>query len=234
MLIWPILIYALVSNNTDDHLIYANRPVSKPILSPFISLSLSLFFIYLILSKIRSNDDRSLFECNQHFLLSLSHKARRRRRRRASMDAIKCSSTFLPLTNPNTLFSNHTFPKFPAPNFNRRAAQPLSISAKDTRTTEPENVAVVEKPPLSKRFLVSDGLPSPFGATVRDDGVNFSVYSSNSVSATICLISLSDLRQVSRFPHARVCVVSKFDVNRNLILIAEQSDGGDWARSIDQ
>uniref|UniRef100_M4CLB4 Glycosyl hydrolase family 13 catalytic domain-containing protein n=2 Tax=Brassica campestris TaxID=3711 RepID=M4CLB4_BRACM len=113
------------------------------------------------------------------------------------MDALKCSSsTFLPLTNLNTLFSNHAFPKSPAPNFNRRAAQPLSLSAKDTaRTSEPENVAVVEKPPPSKRFLVSDGLPSPFGATVRDNGVNFSVYSSNSVSATICLISLSDLRQ---------------------------------------
>lgn len=137
---------------------------------------------------------------------SLFHtKARRRRRRRSSMDALKCSSsTFLPLTNLNTLFSNHAFPKSPAPNFNRRAAQPLSLSAKDTaRTSEPENVAVVEKPPLSKRFLVSDGLPSPFGATVRDNGVNFSVYSSNSVSATICLISLSDLRQVSRL---RDCV----------------------------
>ncbi|WZY91917.1 hypothetical protein YC2023_064246 [Brassica napus] len=128
---------------------------------------------------------------------SLFHTQPRRRRRRASMDALKCSSsTFLPLTNLNTLFSNHAFPKSPAPNFNRRAAQPLSLSAKDTaRTSEPENVAVVEKPPLSKRFLVSDGLPSPFGATVRDNGVNFSVYSSNSVSATICLISLSDLRQ---------------------------------------
>ena len=138
------------------------------------------------------------------------------RRRRSSMDAIKCSSsTFLPRTNLNGLFSNNAFLKSRTPNFNRRAAQPLSISAKDVRTTEPENVAVVEKPPLSKRFLVSDGLPSQFGATVRDGGVNLSVYSANSVSATICLISLSDLRQVSRFPHARVCVISKFDVNRN-------------------
>lgn len=158
------------------------------------------------------------------------------------MDAIKCSSTFLHRTNLNTLFSNHTFPKPRTPNFNRRAAQPLSLSsAKDrTRTTEPENVAVVEKPLKSTRFLVSDGLPSPFGATVRDNGVNFSVYSSNSVSATICLISLSDLLQVTPSPHARVCVSnSRFDVTDILIFFfchgfAEQSDGGDSARSVEE
>ncbi|KFK36885.1 hypothetical protein AALP_AA4G184500 [Arabis alpina] len=114
------------------------------------------------------------------------------------MDAIKCSSSFFHRTKLNILFSNHTFPKITTPNFkrlSRRASQPLSISAKERRTTtEAENVVVVEKPLKSERFLISDGLPSPFGATVKDDGVNFSVYSSNSVSATICLISLSDLR----------------------------------------
>ncbi|KAI9181795.1 hypothetical protein LWI28_018671 [Acer negundo] len=37
--------------------------------------------------------------------------------------------------------------------------------------------------------------PTPFGATARDGGVNFSIYSSNAVSATLCLITLSDLHQ---------------------------------------
>ncbi|XP_010505692.1 PREDICTED: isoamylase 1, chloroplastic-like [Camelina sativa] len=111
------------------------------------------------------------------------------------MDAIKCSSSFLHRTKLNTLFSNYTLPKIPTPNF-KRIFRPISISAKDRRSSEAENVAVVEKPLKSERFFVSDGLPSPFGATVRaDGGVNFSVYSANSVSATICLISLSDLRQ---------------------------------------
>ncbi|CAL9236250.1 unnamed protein product [Arabidopsis halleri] len=110
------------------------------------------------------------------------------------MDSIKCSSSFLHHTKLNTLFSNHTFPKSSSPNF-KRLFRPISISAKARRSSEAESIAVVEKPLKSERFLVSDGLPSPFGATVRDDGVNFSVYSTNSVSATICLISLSDLRQ---------------------------------------
>ncbi|CAE6039975.1 unnamed protein product [Arabidopsis arenosa] len=110
------------------------------------------------------------------------------------MDSIKCSSSFLHHTKLNILFSNHTFPKSSSPNF-KRLFRPISISAKARRSSEAENIAVVEKPLKSERFLVSDGLPSPFGATIRDDGVNFSVYSTNSVSATICLISLFDLRQ---------------------------------------
>ncbi|XP_010517371.1 PREDICTED: isoamylase 1, chloroplastic-like [Camelina sativa] len=110
-------------------------------------------------------------------------------------NAITCSSSFLHCTKLNTLFSNNDFPKTSTPNF-KRIFRPISISAKDRRSSEAENVAVVEKPLKSERFLVSDGLPSPFGATVRaDGGVNFSVYSANSVSATVCLISLSDLRQ---------------------------------------
>ncbi|TXG61130.1 hypothetical protein EZV62_012493 [Acer yangbiense] len=54
--------------------------------------------------------------------------------------------------------------------------------------------AVVEKPD-SRRFQVSEGCPTPFGATARDGGVNFSIYSSNAVSATLCLITLADLHQ---------------------------------------
>ncbi|XVF19054.1 hypothetical protein REPUB_Repub11eG0077200 [Reevesia pubescens] len=59
--------------------------------------------------------------------------------------------------------------------------------------TEPETL-VVEKPKL-KKFQVSEGHPAPFGATLRDNGVNFAIYSANAVSATLCLITLSDLHQ---------------------------------------
>ncbi|KAH9653634.1 isoamylase 1 [Citrus sinensis] len=54
--------------------------------------------------------------------------------------------------------------------------------------------AVIEKPP-SQRFQVSKGYPTPFGATLRDGGVNFSIFSSNAVSASLCLITLSDLQE---------------------------------------
>ena len=57
--------------------------------------------------------------------------------------------------------------------------------------------AVVEKPKVIKRFQVSEGHPAPFGATLRDGGVNFAIYSANAVSATLCLIALSDLQQVT-------------------------------------
>lgn len=60
--------------------------------------------------------------------------------------------------------------------------------------------AVVEKEEEKTRlrkFQVFEGHPAPFGATVRDGGVNFSIYSANAVSATLCLISCSDLPEVS-------------------------------------
>lgn len=58
--------------------------------------------------------------------------------------------------------------------------------------------AVVEKPTLQE-FQVFVGNPMPFGATVRDGGVNFSVYSTNALSATLCLISLADLQEVTPY-----------------------------------
>lgn len=54
--------------------------------------------------------------------------------------------------------------------------------------------AVIEKP--KQRFKVSQGDPTPYGATFRDGGVNFCIFSSNAVSATLCLITLSDLQEV--------------------------------------
>lgn len=54
-------------------------------------------------------------------------------------------------------------------------------------------VVVEEEEPKLKKFQVFEGHPAPFGATVRDGGVNFAIFSANAVSATLCLISLSDL-----------------------------------------
>ena len=59
-------------------------------------------------------------------------------------------------------------------------------------------VAVTEKP-ISERFEVYRGSPTPFGATAHDGGVNFAIFSANAVSATLCFISLSDLHEVSEF-----------------------------------
>ncbi|KAJ4830779.1 hypothetical protein Tsubulata_031159, partial [Turnera subulata] len=58
-----------------------------------------------------------------------------------------------------------------------------------------ETAVVVKDQPKQQRlhYEISPGLPAPFGATYRDGGVNFAVYSANAVSATLCLISLSDL-----------------------------------------
>lgn len=53
---------------------------------------------------------------------------------------------------------------------------------------------VLDKPKLS-RFEASEGHPAPFGATPRNGGVNFSIFSSNAVSATLCLFSSSDLHE---------------------------------------
>ncbi|XP_021724985.1 LOW QUALITY PROTEIN: isoamylase 1, chloroplastic-like [Chenopodium quinoa] len=69
----------------------------------------------------------------------------------------------------------------------------LMVNASET-SAEIENV-VAENTHETTRFEISDGLPTPFGANVRDGGVNFAIFSGHSVSATLCLITLSDLQQ---------------------------------------
>ncbi|KAJ0030474.1 hypothetical protein Pint_13943 [Pistacia integerrima] len=66
-------------------------------------------------------------------------------------------------------------------------------SVVESRKEAELETAVIEKP--KRRFKVSQGNPTPFGATARDGGVNFCIFSSNAVSATLCLITLSDLQE---------------------------------------
>ena len=62
------------------------------------------------------------------------------------------------------------------------------------------DIAVVVKEKLkSERFKVYRGSLTLFGATTRDGSVNFAIFSANAVSATLCVISLSDLHNVSEY-----------------------------------
>lgn len=96
-------------------------------------------------------------------------------------------------SNPNrtylfALLKNHTASS-PSKNF--------VVNAKDA-AGDTQTAVVVDKPPSpSTRFQVSRGYPTPFGATLRDAGVNFAIYSANATSATLCLIAFSDLHDVS-------------------------------------
>ncbi|XP_078443501.1 isoamylase 1 [Wolffia australiana] len=46
---------------------------------------------------------------------------------------------------------------------------------------------------LSSGRIMSNGSPEPLGATVRDGGVNFAIFSNGATSASLCLLSLADL-----------------------------------------
>lgn len=105
------------------------------------------------------------------------------------------------LTNPKG-----TFPKLKKSALNldtrslhsKRSKSSLVVSAREGGGPEAGTAtAVVTEKPMLGRFRVSQGYPAPFGATARDGGVNFAIYSANAVSATLCLISLSDLQDVS-------------------------------------
>ncbi|KAK7318009.1 hypothetical protein RJT34_02706 [Clitoria ternatea] len=85
--------------------------------------------------------------------------------------------TRLPPLNSRVSLSHHTI---------LRATGNQGASQTDT--------AVVDRPQLEGPFHVSRGFPSPFGATLRDGGVNFAIFSHNSLSATLCLFTPSDFR----------------------------------------
>ncbi|KDP34860.1 hypothetical protein JCGZ_09148 [Jatropha curcas] len=117
------------------------------------------------------------------------------------MDLIQFSSTSRLFTFP---VLNLPFKKNDSDNFlkfrrtfscNSKSSHPLiQASRRDSGGgAEVETMVVVDQPKLRRRYQVSEGHPAPFGATASDDGVNFSVYSTNAVSASLCLISLDDL-----------------------------------------
>ncbi|XP_059453275.1 isoamylase 1, chloroplastic [Corylus avellana] len=76
----------------------------------------------------------------------------------------------------------------------RRSLVGVNARASGGAAEAETSTAVVTEKPESGRFRVSQGYPTPFGATARDGGVNFAIYSGNAVSAVLCLISLSDLQ----------------------------------------
>ena len=116
------------------------------------------------------------------------------------MDLIHCTSC-----------SPHSLPKLLSPpqwwNSTLRGKNSNNWSAKPSNMSFSKSVVgavgggaraetVVVKKPKLRRFQVFEGCPAPLGATARDGGVNFAIYSKNAVSATLCLISASDLEQV--------------------------------------
>ncbi|GMH03154.1 hypothetical protein Nepgr_004993 [Nepenthes gracilis] len=117
------------------------------------------------------------------------------------MELTQC--TYFSLYAPKAShFHNSRFPKTGAAclqnrirrgSENRGKVKSLVVNARE-KAAEVETL-VIEKPKKVKRFEVFDGYPTPLGATAMEGGVNFAIFSRNSVSATLCLISLSDLQE---------------------------------------
>ncbi|KAF3437290.1 hypothetical protein FNV43_RR20043 [Rhamnella rubrinervis] len=73
---------------------------------------------------------------------------------------------------------------------------PLVVKARDGGGgTQLDSAALLVDTTKLRRFQVLLGHPTPFGATARDGGVNFAVYSANAASATLCLFTPSDLEE---------------------------------------
>ncbi|CAN1185774.1 Isoamylase 1, chloroplastic [Linum perenne] len=114
-------------------------------------------------------------------------------------------SLFLPKLahhSPNSLGRLRTTKSAPSElgtfiNSNRNSPRRIIVCAAREASVEISEPDLVVRERKLRRFQVSEGHPAPFGATARDGGVNFSVYSSNASSATLCLISLSDLSKGS-------------------------------------
>ena len=76
-------------------------------------------------------------------------------------------------------------------------AKRCAIVNRASERGDADTAVVVEKPPPKPRlFKVFPGRPTPFGATLRDGGVNFAVYSRNAALISLCLIRLRDLPEV--------------------------------------
>lgn len=118
---------------------------------------------------------------------------------------------FVNSTTSRLLYAPKLNPRFLTPPSQKRSVStfrnvyknnspPLTtVKAATDGGAEAETAVVVIEEPKLRRYQVSDGYPAPLGATACDGGVNFAVYSANAVSATICLITLSDLSEVSSY-----------------------------------
>ncbi|KAK9697543.1 hypothetical protein RND81_08G044200 [Saponaria officinalis] len=95
-------------------------------------------------------------------------------------------SSHIPFKNPSNSIGFLKYSKINAS---------LVVNARNSSTTDVDATAVLHKPPKSVRFEVFSGNTTPFGATAVDGGVNFAIFSGNSVSASLCLITVSDLHQ---------------------------------------
>lgn len=120
--------------------------------------------------------------------------------------AMSCFSHILSPPHITTFISHSTTlsltNKMNSVELHNRSSITISSKSRTKKTFAIENridveteiaVVEIEKP----QFEVSKGYPSPFGATVREDGVNFAIYSLNSLSATLCLFTLCDFHNVT-------------------------------------
>lgn len=109
------------------------------------------------------------------------------------------------LLNNNNNKNNNSNCSFPAHvNLNppRNEKKKLIVGNAGGEDPPQSGVAVEEKktpppPPPPSQIEASQGYPTPLGATRRDGGINFSISSTNSSSAILCLFnSPSDLYKV--------------------------------------
>ncbi|KAL5699433.1 isoamylase [Ranunculus cassubicifolius] len=93
---------------------------------------------------------------------------------------------------PNRTQIHNSIPKIRSIQFPINASNNKLIITSTSIDATASETAVIEKLKPTK-FEVFEGNPLPFGATAKNDGVNFAIHSSGAVSATLCLISLEDL-----------------------------------------
>ncbi|KAJ6800225.1 isoamylase 1, chloroplastic isoform X3 [Iris pallida] len=116
------------------------------------------------------------------------------------MELVKTSSIFI--SSPNCSLSK----RFPNPRRRRGSGATkaptvcLGVSGSSGRKSPLAASAGGGKSPVAEKptvgdFKVFDGMPAPLGAVACDGGVNFAICSSGASSATLCLFSLSDLKE---------------------------------------
>ncbi|KAK6944677.1 Glycoside hydrolase, family 13, N-terminal [Dillenia turbinata] len=114
--------------------------------------------------------------------------------------AAAAASSFTHCSSSSLFFSfnhPHSSPKrTPSRSVNIERMEKFVVNASaGDRGVELPVVEVDKEKPKRRRFQAFQGYPTPFGATPSDGGVNFAIFSGNAISATLCLITLSDLEK---------------------------------------